>query len=115
MRAPLRRGVEGFTGELSSPRAFDPKTARLRVFIGTSDYAELVLLPGIMVRLGREAPGVQLRVLALREGSASDLPSGKLDLALMPPLPSEEGPGIRTRRILEERFVCIARRAHPLA
>src|SRR5258708_2528110 len=115
MGAPLRRALEDIKGTLSSPGAFDPKTARLRVFISTSDYAEVVLLPGIIARLMRDAPGVQLRVLTPKEGLASDLASGKLDIALMPLLPSEEGPGIRTRRILEERFVCIARRGHPLA
>src|SRR6202166_3995547 len=36
MRAPLRRALDELTGTLSSPRAFDPKTARVRVFIGTS-------------------------------------------------------------------------------
>jgi DNA-binding transcriptional LysR family regulator len=46
IKAPLRRALDELTGTLSSPRAFDPKTARVRVFIGTSDYAELVLLPG---------------------------------------------------------------------
>ena len=30
MRAPLRRALEDLTGTLSSPRAFDPSTARLR-------------------------------------------------------------------------------------
>src|SRR5580692_6648214 len=65
MRAPLRRALEEIVGTLSAPRAFDPKTARVRVLIGTSDYGELVLLPGIMARLEREAPGVELRVLTL--------------------------------------------------
>src|SRR5258708_16606198 len=64
MRAPLRRALDELTGTLSSPRAFDPKTARVRVFIGTSDYAELVLLPGVMARLLRDAPGVEVRVVA---------------------------------------------------
>jgi DNA-binding transcriptional LysR family regulator len=59
MAAPLTRALEDIRGTLSPPLAFDPKTARLRVFIGTSDYAELVLLPGVMARLGREAPGVE--------------------------------------------------------
>jgi DNA-binding transcriptional LysR family regulator len=65
MRVPLRRALEEIVGTLSSPGAFDPKTARVRVFIGTSDYAELVLLPGVVARLAREAPGVELRVLTL--------------------------------------------------
>ncbi len=62
MRAPLRRALEEITGTLSSPRAFDPKTARVRAFIGASDYAELVLLPGIMARLVREDRGSDPRV-----------------------------------------------------
>lgn len=115
MGAPLRRALDDIRGTLSPPPAFDPKTARLRAFIGTSDYAELVLLPGIMARLGREAPGVELRVVALRDEPGADLASGKLDVVLMPPLPSEDGPSIRRRQILEERFVCVARREHPLA
>lgn len=116
MGAPLRRALEDIRGTLSPPRAFEPKAARLRVFIGTSDYAELVLLPGIMARLGREAPGVELRVVALRDDPGSDLASGKLDVVLMPPpLPSEEGPSIHYLQVLSERFVCVARRDHPLA
>jgi len=115
MGGPLRRALEEIRGTLSPPAAFDPKTARLRAFIGTSDYAELVLLPGVMARLGREAPGVELRVVALRDEPGSDLASGKLDVVLMPPLASEEGPSIRRRQILEEHFVCVARREHPLA
>jgi DNA-binding transcriptional LysR family regulator len=115
MREPLRRALEDIRGTLSPQPAFDPKTARLRVYIGTTDYAELVLFPGVMARLGREAPGVELRVVALREEPGSDLASGKLDVALMPPIPNERGQGIRRQQILEERFVCVARREHPLA
>src|SRR5580658_9972979 len=115
MGAPLRRALEDITGTLSSPLTFDPKTARLRVFIGTSDYSELVLLPGIMARLAREAPGVELRVLTLGDDPASELSSGKLDIVLMPPPLGEGAPGIRGQRILRDRFVCVARNGHPLA
>jgi DNA-binding transcriptional LysR family regulator len=115
MGAPLRQALENIKGTLSPPQAFEPKTARMRIFIGTSDYAELVLLPGIMARLGREAPGVELRVVALRADLESDLASGKLDVVLMPPVPSEEGPSINYLQVLSERFVCVARRDHPLA
>jgi DNA-binding transcriptional LysR family regulator len=93
MAAPLSRALEDIRGTLSPPLAFDSKTARLRVFIGTSDYAELVLLSGVMARLGREAPGV--RVLTRWDDPGSDLASGKLDVVLMPPLPSDEGPSMR--------------------
>jgi DNA-binding transcriptional LysR family regulator len=115
MRAPLRRALEDITGTLSSPCAFDPKTARVRVFIGASDYAELVLLPGIMARLVREAPGVELRVLTPGQDPASELAAGKLDLVIMPLTPGAEAQGIRGRQLLRDRFVCIVRRGHLLA
>jgi DNA-binding transcriptional LysR family regulator len=115
MRAPLRRALDELTGTLSSPRAFDPATARVRVFIGTSDYTELVLLPGVMARLVREAPGVELRVLALGQDPASELSTGKLDFAIMPLQAGADDQGIRARQLFSDRFVCIARRSHPLA
>lgn len=115
MRAPLRRALEEITSALSSPRAFDPKTARMRAFVGASDYAELVLLPGIMARLVREAPGVELRVLMPGHDPASELAAGKLDFVIMPAPPGDEAQGIRGRQLLRDRFVCVARRAHPLA
>jgi DNA-binding transcriptional LysR family regulator len=115
MATPLRRALEDLRGAIRSPHAFDPKTARLRVSIGTSDYAELVLIPGVMARLVRDAPGVELRVRTPKEGFAAALASGELDVVLMPPLPREDAAGVRSVRILEERFVCVARRHHPLA
>src|SRR6185295_5548869 len=115
IRGQLRRALDELTGTLSSPRAFDPKTARVRVFIGTSDYAELVLLPGIMARLAREAPGVELRVLTLGQDPASELAAGKLDFVIMPAQPGDDGQGVRCRQIFRDRFVCVARRDHPLA
>jgi DNA-binding transcriptional LysR family regulator len=115
MRAPLRRSLDEITSTLSAPQAFDPKTARLRVFIGSSDYAELVLLPAVMARLVREAPGVEVRVLPVGQDPASELATGKLDLIIMPVPHGDEAQGIRGRQILGDRFVCIARRAHPLA
>jgi DNA-binding transcriptional LysR family regulator len=115
MRAPLRRALDDITGTLSSPHAFDPKTARLRAFIGASDYAELVLLPGIIARLVGETPGVELRVLMPDQDPASELAAGKLDFVIMPSPPGDAGQGIRGRPLLSDRFVCIARRGHPLA
>jgi DNA-binding transcriptional LysR family regulator len=116
MEAPLRRALEDVKRTLSSPGSFAPKSARLRIFIGTSDYSELVLLPGIMARLGREAPGVELRVRQLGEDPATELSSGRIDFAIMPAPPAgQEAAGILGRSILRDRFVCIARRGHPLA
>ncbi len=115
MRAPLRRAFDDIAGALASPDAFDPGSARLRAFIGTSDYAELVVLPRVVARLAREAPGVELRALVLGRDPAAELASGRLDFVIMPPPTDDEGGGMRGRHLLRERFVCVVRRGHALA
>jgi DNA-binding transcriptional LysR family regulator len=87
----------------------------VRVFIGASDYSELVLLPGVMARLVREAPGIELRVLPVGDDPASELATGKLDFIVMPVQSGDDSQGVRGRQIFRDRFVCIARRDHPLA
>lgn len=54
-------------------------------------------------------------LLAVKDDYGSELAAGKLDVVLMPSLPNEEGQSIRHQQILRERFVCVARRQHPLA
>jgi len=58
---PIRRGLGLFDRALT-PRSFDP-ASESRVFVlATSDYVEFVLLPPLLKRLAREAPGVRLEV-----------------------------------------------------
>jgi DNA-binding transcriptional LysR family regulator len=99
---------------LSPPRPFDPRTAEARVTIGTSDYAELVLLPKLFKRLTDEAPGIDLRVLPVDVDLATPLSSGALDIVIAPLREDEAGPGILARRLFDESFVCVVRRGHPL-
>jgi DNA-binding transcriptional LysR family regulator len=100
---------------LSPPRPFHPRTAEARVTIGTSDYAELVLLPQLCRRLADEAPGIDLRVLPVDAEIGPPLSSGALDIVIAPLGEGDGGPGILARRLFEERFVCVVRRGHPLA
>jgi DNA-binding transcriptional LysR family regulator len=46
MRAPLRRALGELTGTLSSPRAFDPKTARVRSSLGRATTPSWSCCPG---------------------------------------------------------------------
>jgi hypothetical protein len=51
--APLRRALEDITGDaVAVAFALARTTARLRAFSGTTDYAELALLPGILSPCG---------------------------------------------------------------
>jgi DNA-binding transcriptional LysR family regulator len=112
---PVRQALDDIARALAPPVPFDPATARARVVIGTSDYGELVLLPRIVARLARDAPGFDLRVVTLPEPLAEPLAAGTIDLAIAPVRPGDERPGIYAKRLFDERFVCVVRKGHPLA
>ena len=115
LAAPVRRALEEIERALAPPRPFDPKTTTAKVVIATSDYGELVLLPRLVARLAREAPGVDLRIQSQTDDLALLLSSGAVDLAIAPIGADDERSGIYARKLFDERFVCVVRRGHPLA
>jgi len=112
LTVPVRRALDEIARALAPPEAFDPSTAVRRIVLGTSDYGELVLMPRIVARLARDAPGIDLRCQTVADDLTS-LATGKVDLAIAPL--RDERPGIYARRLFDERFVCVVRKRHPLA
>ena len=95
--------------------AFDPATTR-RVFrIGASDYAELVLLPKLIERIGRLAPGIDLWVHPFDEHGDAELAAGALDAVFALPRGSARSAGSYEKVLFDEGFTCILRADHPLA
>lgn len=94
--------------------AFDPKTVERRFYVSASDYAEFVLMPPLLARIATEAPGVDIWVRPYDEGLADHLRRGDVDLVLGVPASIENADGIRGAELFEERFVCLARKGHPL-
>jgi DNA-binding transcriptional LysR family regulator len=115
LAGPVRRALEEVGRALAPPAAFDARTAKLSVRLGMSDYVEIVLLPRLVALLGREAPRIDLAVHGVGDPAAADLAAGTLDLAIFPPRPEEHAPGVLSRRLFDERFVCVVRKGHPLA
>jgi DNA-binding transcriptional LysR family regulator len=114
LAAPVRRGLDEIARALAPPEAFDPATAKRRIVVGTTDYGELVLLPRVVARLAKEAPGIDLRVLTLPRELSETLMTGTVDLAITPLRPADERPDIYGRRLFDDRFVCVVRKHHPL-
>ncbi len=102
-------GIEGFL----APPVFDPALAQ-RVFrLSTTDYGALAILPGLMQRLARLAPGIGLEVLPFSTDIFRHIAEGRSDLALygddVVPLP------LRARTLFTEGYSCVVGPAHPLA
>ena len=102
-------GIEGFL----APAAFDPAQAQ-RVFrLATTDYGALAILPGLMARLARLAPGIGVEVLPFSTDIFRHIAEGRSDLALysddVVPLP------LRARTLFTEDYSCIIGASHSLA
>ncbi|MEZ4390595.1 MAG: LysR substrate-binding domain-containing protein [Polyangiales bacterium] len=71
-----------------------------------------MILPALMERLAREAPGVDLWVRPVSDAPSEQLARGEVD-AVLSPLPGEVPAAIHARKLFDERFVGIARQGHP--
>lgn len=105
---PLER-VLGEVSLLLERRAnFNPRELVRTFSVGTTDYAQLVVLPRLLERLGHEAPGVT--VTCVTPGNTVDalVRERSLDVALgsnFQPLP-----GLVVQKLYDERLVAVARR-----
>jgi DNA-binding transcriptional LysR family regulator len=113
LAGPLREALAGLRTAVKGPRPFDPATARRLFTIATPDYTELVMLPALTRAIGLAAPGIDLRLRMYDHTMADQLARGDFDVAIGVVLPENDRPGVRTRRLFDERFVCIVRKGHP--
>ncbi len=98
---------------LTAPQAFDPAVNQKQVTLSMRDVVESVLLPELVVQLEGLAPLMQVTsVRAQRREMESELASGRLDLAFDVLLPV--GPAIRHQMLMEDKFVVVSRKRHPL-
>ena len=96
------------------PPRFDPATARRTIRLAAADVQTVLLVPPLMARLAREAPGLDLRVEAYGPDLMARLETGALDFTFAlatTPLP----PGIGADPIGRDRLVLVMRRDHPAA
>jgi DNA-binding transcriptional LysR family regulator len=111
----IRKVLADLAGALRGAPAFDPATARHTFHLAASDYVELVLLPRLVERLGRTAPGIELWIHTLVDYGDEALASGAMDLVIGPPRGAARPGGSYEKLLFDESFTCIVRAGHPLA
>jgi DNA-binding transcriptional LysR family regulator len=112
LAGPVREALRLLERTLS-PRRFDPAASTRTFVLITSDYVEFVLLPRLLARITRQAPGVQIQVLPWGLHQVPDeLARGTADLMIgfYDQVPSHH----RESLLFEERYACIVRKGHPL-
>src|SRR5699024_3749422 len=83
----LYRDSAGAVGALrvavERAQGFDPATSRRRIRLCLTDLGETAILPAVVERLVRDAPGVDLEVVAMDvEQARTWLLTGQVDLAV---------------------------------
>ena len=93
--------------------AFDPATSAETVRISCNHYERSVLIPHVVRRVRRDAPGLRLSVLQSLLQGHRQLGAGECDILLSPRRAESER--IYRQKLLEDRFVCVVDADHPLA
>ena len=114
LAGPVAEVLDRLRDTLAVHAPFDPASSDRVFTVALSEYAEAVLAPPLLERMGREAPGC---LLAIRHADRTNwqalLERGEAELAVGV-LP--EPPAIYTRiRLLPEGFMTLMRKGHPLA
>ena len=90
--------------------SFQPSEANDRLRIAASPYASVWLMPRLIGSLARQAPNMQVEISSESEGFQR-IEANQIDLLLS----SQDVPrNLRAELLLEEPYMCLLRRAHPL-
>ncbi|HVR53075.1 MAG TPA: LysR family transcriptional regulator [Pseudorhodoferax sp.] len=113
LAGPLGEALGLIHSGLNQRLQFEPASVQRTMTIGMTDIGEIVFLPALIERLGRDAPGIKLNTVRnTAVNLRDDMESGKVDLAigLLPQLKA----GFFQRRLFQQRYVCLFRRGHAL-
>ena len=99
--------------QVSVPRTtFDPRTSQRSLNVFAADYVQFAVIGRVMGRLAREAPGIDLRVVAAQPRLGLDMLESN-QVEMIAGYYPEPGANLRTRFLFEEKAVCLVRANHP--
>ncbi|MDM7932726.1 LysR family transcriptional regulator [Tabrizicola sp.] len=105
---PELRAILDRVEAVLSPALFDPSRAARDFVLGSSDLGQVLILPGLIAQVTREAPHCRIKVVPPPRDAVA---AGGMDLALMG-APETSGP-LRWQVLFQDRFVLMARHDHP--
>lgn len=115
LHGPFTQCVDVLRETMSTFGSFDPATSERVFTMAMSDISETYVLPQVIGTLMTRAPGVQLTSVQLAADEIEvKLRSGQVDMALGY-LPSLDHDEFESTFLLEDWFVCLMRRDHPMA
>jgi DNA-binding transcriptional LysR family regulator len=108
----FRNAVADIEGAIANTRTFDPSLSSRRFRLATSDIGELTILPQLMAALEKNAPGIEIDVVAVDVTKLQEwLDAGRIDVALCSrgSVPVDAAGEV----LYSEHYVCLASSRHP--
>jgi DNA-binding transcriptional LysR family regulator len=90
---------------------FDPATAEREFTVAAGSYSAMVILPELLERMRKAAPGVRLRVRRIEGHYIDDVEQGRVDLAIG--VLSTSTRRLEWRPLMKDSMVWVARKGHP--
>ena len=84
LRGEVRDCLLHIQAAVQARPSFDPAQARRHFRLMMSDYAATVVMPGVLQRLQREAPGLTLELLSTSTQPSDALDRGDIDFLVLP-------------------------------
>lgn len=111
LAGPVREALETLEITLDTAQ-FDASTAQRSFSIGCNDYAVATLMPALMRRLERDAPGVTLRLVPSAGRTLEMLDAQDIDFGMsaFSEIPERFG----SIALVEDCYVLMMRKGHPL-
>ncbi|MCC5971288.1 MAG: LysR family transcriptional regulator [Pararhodobacter sp.] len=112
LETPLRQALQALEGLLNGPAVFDPGTAQFDFRISGTDFFSTMLIPALIGRIEKCAPGIRLQLVDLvPDNYVETLDRYEVDLGL---IPLQTFPAwLEHERLFQASFVAIARSGHP--
>lgn len=110
LTGPVSRLLESARA-IVSPPSFNPATASGRYTLAAHDHLALLIVPGLMARFARLAPGLDLDIAQPAGDNVRRVADGAVDLAVgvFDALPAS----LYRRALYEDRLACVLRAGHP--
>ena len=112
LAGPIKELLAG-AQQLVTAKSFDPASAEGSVRICASDYLQHAVVTPLISTLRKRAPRLKVLVAPRQEPSLTELMArGEIDLYVCNRDVAE--PDLMSRTLYRDRYICIARKRHPL-
>jgi DNA-binding transcriptional LysR family regulator len=113
LASSVRTAIDIIDSALAADQPFEPASSEATFEVAASESVSFMLLPRLISRLRRDAPGVQLRVrIPDLQRARQSLEEGEIDLLLSFTQTAPEG--LRSSALWTQKLVVVAAGSHPV-